>query len=85
MPAAKRFVTYGEVVASLPNNLYRVKLPDGHLVLCSIVYQMTRKRIKVVPGDTVTLEITATDLNRGRIVYRGKRESHHAPGPPGVK
>ena len=85
MSASKRFTTYGEVVASLPNNLYRVKLPEGHLVLCSIVYQMTRKRIKVVPGDMVTLEITATDLNRGRIVYRGKRESYNAPGPPRVK
>ncbi len=80
MAQPKRFTAYGEVTASLPNNLYRVRLPEGHMVLCSIVYQMTRKRIKVVPGDMVTLEITATDLTRGRIVYRGRRDQQ--PQPP---
>ena len=67
----KKFETIGEVTESLPNNLYRVKLPNGHLLLCSIVYKMTKRRIKVVPGDTVTVEVTSTDLNRGRIVFRG--------------
>lgn len=74
MPQPKRFETVGVVTESLPNNLYRVKLENGHLLLCSIIYRMTKKRIKVVPGDTVTVEVTATDINRGRIVYRGLKD-----------
>lgn len=74
MPTPKRYETMGEVTESLPNNLYRVKLENGHMLLCSIVYKMTKRRIKVVPGDSVTVEVTSTDLNRGRIVYRGLRQ-----------
>ena len=73
MPSPKKYETSGEVTESLPNNLYRVKLKNDHVLLCSIVYKMTKRRIKVVPGDTVIVEVTSTDLSRGRIVYRGVR------------
>lgn len=75
----KRFETMGEVTESLPNNLYRVKLKNDHFILCSIVYKMTKRRIKVVPGDQVTVEVTATDLTRGRIVFRGQRKYEQPP------
>lgn len=67
------FEVMGEVTESLPNNMYRVRIKGDRLLLCKIIYRMTRRRIKVVPGDTVTLEVTANDLTRGRIVYRGLR------------
>ena len=74
--APKRFEILGEVAESLPNNLYRVKLKNERMLLCSIVYKMTKRRIKVVPGDTVTVEVTANDLTRGRIVYRGVKSRY---------
>ncbi len=86
--ATKRYETVGDVVESLPNNLYRVRLKNDHMLLCSIVYKMTKRRIKVVPGDTVTVEVTPTDLSRGRIVYRGLRKPPSADGeqpPPHAK
>lgn len=74
MPAKQQvFNVLGEVVASLPNNMYRVRIKGDRLLLCKIIYRMTRRRIKVVPGDTVTVEVTPTDLTRGRIIYRGER------------
>ena len=76
MATPKRYETVGEVTESLPNNRYRVKLENGHLLLCTIIYRMTKRRIKVVPGDTVTVEIPANDLTRGRIVYRGHRPKY---------
>ena len=31
---------------------------------------MRRFRIKIFPGDRIKVEVSAYDLNRGRIVYR---------------
>jgi translation initiation factor IF-1 len=31
---------------------------------------MRRYRIRILPGDRVKVELSAYDLNRGRIVYR---------------
>ncbi len=70
----KRFEITGEVTESLPNNMYRVKVRDNRMLLCTIVYKMTRRRIKVVPGDSVIVEVAPNDLTRGRIVYRGVRK-----------
>lgn len=68
------FETLGEVTESLPNNMYRVKIKGDRMLLCKIIYRMTKRRIKVVPGDTVTVKIIPPDLVRGRIVYRGTRQ-----------
>lgn len=76
------FETLGEVTESLPNNMYRVKIKGDRMLLCKIIYQMTKRRIKVVPGDTVTVEISPPDLIRGRIVYRGVRKQYDAQSPP---
>ena len=61
----------GEVVKSLPNTLFRVKL-DGldKIVLCYLSGKMRKNYIKILPGDRVKLELTKYDLDRGRIVYR---------------
>ncbi len=77
----KKFETIGEVTESLPNNQYRVRLRNGRMLLCSIIYRMTRRRIKVVPGDSVTVEVIPSDLARGRIVYRGPRQGPGEPKP----
>jgi translation initiation factor IF-1 len=62
----------GEVVEKLPNAMFKVKLQNGHEVLCTISGKMRKFYIRILPGDTVTVEISPYDLSRGRISYRGK-------------
>jgi translation initiation factor IF-1 len=62
----------GEVVEKLPNAMFRVKLENGHEVLCTISGKMRKFYIRILPGDKVTVEISPYDLSRGRISYREK-------------
>lgn len=62
----------GEVAECLPNTLFRVKLPNGHLVLCHLSGKMRLNFIRIMPGDKVRLEMTPVDPSKGRIVYRVK-------------
>ncbi|AWV88004.1 translation initiation factor IF-1 [Bradymonas sediminis] len=62
----------GTVVEPLPNAMFRVELENGHNVLAHISGKMRMHYIKILPGDTVTVELSPYDLTRGRIVYRQK-------------
>ena len=63
---------FGVVLESLPNINFRVKLDDGREILAYLAGRLRRFRIKILPGDKVTVETTPYDEKRGRIVYRGK-------------
>ncbi len=60
----------GTVVESLPNAMFRVELPNGHIVLAHISGKIRLHYIKILPGDRVLIELSPYDLNRGRITYR---------------
>ena len=63
----------GTVVASLPNAMFRVEVDmggDKHHVLAHISGKMRKYYIRILPGDTVLVEVSPYDLTRGRIVYR---------------
>ena len=62
----------GEIVETLPNATFRVKLENGHIVLGHISGKMRMHYIHILPGDKVTVELTPYDLTRGRIVFRAK-------------
>ena len=62
----------GEVVDTLPNTTFRVKLSNGHIVTAHISGKMRKNYIRNLTGDTVTVELTPYDLTKGRIVYRGR-------------
>jgi len=62
----------GTVVEPLTNGMFRVELPNGHLVLAHASGKMRRYFIKVVRGDRVLVELSPYDLTRGRITYRFK-------------
>ena len=62
----------GEVVETLPNAMFRVKLENGHVVLGHISGKMRMHYIRILPGDRVLVELSPYDLSRGRIVYRYK-------------
>lgn len=62
----------GEVTELLPNTKFRVKLPNGHVIMAHISGKMRMHFIKILPGDKVMVEISRYDLTKGRITYRSK-------------
>ncbi len=62
----------GEILETLPNATFRVKLEHGHVVLGHISGKMRMHYIRILPGDKVTVELTPYDLSRGRIIFRAK-------------
>ena len=62
----------GTVTEALPNAMFRVQLDSGHKVLAHISGKMRKYFIRILPGDTVTVELSPYDLSRGRITYRLK-------------
>ena len=59
----------GEITETLPNAMFRVKLENGHIVLAHVSGKMRMHYIKILPGDTVKLELSPYDLSRGRITF----------------
>jgi len=62
----------GEVIESLPNAMFRVKLKQGRVILAHVRGKMRMHFIKILPGDRVKVEISPYSIDRGRIVYRFK-------------
>ena len=62
----------GVVKELLPNTMFRVELPNNHIVLAHISGKMRLNFIRILPGDTVTLEMSPYDLTKGRFVFRQK-------------
>ena len=62
----------GEILETLPNATFRVKLENGHVVLGHISGKMRMHYIKILPGDKVTVDLTPYDLSRARITCRAK-------------
>ena len=65
-------VVEATVKEALPNAQFRVLLDNGHEVLAYVSGKMRMHFIKILPGDRVTLSLSAYDLTRGRIIYRGE-------------
>ncbi|MBP9668525.1 translation initiation factor IF-1 [Candidatus Saccharibacteria bacterium] len=62
----------GKVVEALPNTQFKVELENGHSIIAHISGKMRRHYIRLVPGDTVEVEMTPYDLTKGRIVFRAR-------------
>ncbi|SFU79030.1 bacterial translation initiation factor 1 (bIF-1) [Nitrosomonas eutropha] len=62
----------GEVVETLPNATFRIRLENGHIVLGHISGKMRMNYIRILPGDKVTVDLTPYDLTRARITFRTK-------------
>lgn len=62
----------GTVVETLPNTMFRVELENGHVVTAHISGKMRKHYIRILTGDTVTVEMTPYDLTKGRITYRAR-------------
>ncbi len=62
----------GIIIEALPSTHFKVRLDDGQEILCYLAGKLRMFRIKILPGDKVTVELSPYDAKRGRIVYRGK-------------
>ncbi len=62
----------GKVIEALPNAMFRVELDNGHVVLCHISGKMRMHYIKILPNDTVKVEITPYSLDKRRLTHRYK-------------
>lgn len=60
----------GAVEELLPNATFKVRLENGHEVLAHLSGKMRMFKIRILPGDSVTLEMSPYDLTKGRITYR---------------
>jgi translation initiation factor IF-1 len=62
----------GTVLEALPNTVFKVQLPNGHVVTAHISGKLRQNFIRILPGDHVTVEVSVYDLNKGRITWRTK-------------
>ena len=70
---AKDVITVEGVVKELlPNTMFKVELENGHEVLAHISGKMRLHFIRILPGDTVVMEMSPYDLEKGRITFRKK-------------
>jgi translation initiation factor IF-1 len=60
----------GVVTQALANTRFRVEIEGGHTVMAHVAGKMRKHFIRIVPGDTVRVELSPYDLTKGRITYR---------------
>ena len=60
----------GKVMDVLPGGQFRVELDNGHTVVAHVSGKIRMNYIRILPGDTVKVELSPYDLTRGRITYR---------------
>lgn len=60
----------GKVLEIIPGGQFKVELPNKHTVIAHVSGKIRMNYIRILPGDTVVLELSEYDLTRGRITYR---------------
>ena len=72
MPREDAIKIEGTVVEVLPNTMFRVELPNGHRILAYLSGKVRLNFIRILPGDTVAIEMSPYDLSKGCITNRQK-------------
>jgi translation initiation factor IF-1 len=62
----------GVVVETLPNTMFKVKLPNDMIITASISGKLRMNYIRILTGDKVTVEVSVYDPTKGRITWRTK-------------
>ncbi len=70
MPKKDTIRLQAKVIDAVPNAMFRVELENGHKILAHVSGKMRMNFIRILAGDTVIVEMSPYDLNRGRIVLR---------------
>lgn len=72
----------GTVSEMLPDSRFRIALDNQHEVIAYTGGKMRKHRIRILPGDKVTLEMSPYDLTKGRITFRHLERSAPPTGNP---
>ena len=59
-----------KVMDALPNAMFRIELENGHQIIAHVSGKMRMHFIRILPGDSVTVEMSPYDLTKGRIILR---------------
>lgn len=63
------------VLEALGGDKFKVKMPNEHEMICYLGGRLRKNRIRILPFDTVTIELSPYDvMNNGRIIYREKNK-----------
>lgn len=62
----------GRVEEVLPNAMFRIVLENDHRIMATIGGKLRQNNIRILLGDSVEVEMSPYDMNRGRVVYRTK-------------
>lgn len=73
----------GQIIEILPDGRFGVLLENNHRIIAYTAGKMRRYRIRSVVGDTVRVEMTPYDLEKGRIVFRDRGPG--GSGPSGTR
>jgi translation initiation factor IF-1 len=60
----------GKVTEVLPNSTFRIMLDNNHEIIAYGSGKIRQNRIRIILGDTVTVEVSPYDLSKGRVTYR---------------
>ena len=60
----------GKILETLPNAMFKVELENGHQIMAHVSGKMRMHFIRILNGDTVTVEMSPYDLAKGRIILR---------------
>ena len=69
----------GRVDEILPDSRFRVTLDNGHSLVAYTSGRMRKHHIRILAGDSVSLELSPYDLSKGRITFRHLHRSAAAP------
>jgi translation initiation factor IF-1 len=70
MPKKDAIIVEGKILEALPNAMFRVELQNGHAIIAHVSGKMRMHFIRILAGDTVTIEMSPYDLTKGRIILR---------------
>ena len=82
MPKEELIEMNGAVTEVLPDSRYRVTLDNGHQLIAYSGGKMRKHHIRILAGDSVSLELSPYDLSKGRITFRHLERRGPPPAGP---
>jgi len=61
---------HGVIDEAMPGTLFNVVCESGHRVIATLSGKLRINHIRLLPGDSVAVEVSPYDLSRGRITWR---------------
>ena len=62
----------GKVLEIIRGGKFKIEITPEHIVIAHPSGKVRVNAIKIIPGDTVKVELSPYDLTKGRIMFREK-------------